>query len=325
MYWLGRHAERAEAACRLLRSLLTRLSTDEAPDDAPELPTLIRCLAAQGQIEPGYAVEGMNEQLPSLGLSLPRAVFDLRQIGSLRSTIQSLYRNASQVRDRLSLDSWRILLHVQQSLETTAQTPRLELLDVLELIHRVIRELAAFDGMLSESMTRALAWRFLDLGRRMERALQTLLLLQNSLCRVANVESSILEAVLEVADSSMTYRSRYLASLQVPPVLDLLLTDDTNPRSLVFQLAALADHVENLPREMRQPLLSDEQRIVLSALHSVRMLDVETLSEMGFTPPRSALDRLLERLASQLPRLADLISHRYLVHAGLPRQLAEGT
>jgi uncharacterized alpha-E superfamily protein len=284
--------------------------------------TLVRCLAAQGQIEPGFAVDGMREQLPAIGEALPGAVFDLRQPGSLRSTIQALYGNASQLRDRLSLDSWRILLHVQQSLETAAGAGHLELLDVLELMNRVIGELAAFDGMLSESVTRALAWRFLDLGRRLERGLQTLSLLQHAFFRGETPDSSILEAVLEVADSSMTYRSRYLASFQVAPVLDLLLTDDTNPRSLVFQLAAMAHHVQNLPRDEQQPLLSAEQRIVASALHSVRMLDVESLDEACHAAARTSLDRLLERLSGQLPRLADIISHKYLVHAGLPRQLA---
>ena len=57
----------------------------------------------------------------------------------------------------------------------------------------------------------------------------------------------MLESLLEAADSAITYRRRYLASLHAAPVLDLLLTDPTNPRSVVFQLGALLEHVVKLP------------------------------------------------------------------------------
>jgi uncharacterized alpha-E superfamily protein len=131
----------------------------------------------------------------------------------------------------------------------------------------------------------------------------------------------VLEAVLEVADSMMTYRSRYLANLQMAPILDLLLTDETNPRSLAFQLVALSDHVENLPRDVSQAMRSPEQRAALNALTTIRMADVESLSETQ-KGQRVQLDRLLARLADQLPRLSDMISHKYLVHAGVTRAFA---
>ena len=134
----------------------------------------------------------------------------------------------------------------------------------------------------------------------------------------------MLEAFLEVVDSLMTYRSRYLATLQPAPVLDLVLTDETNPRSVAFQLVTLADHVENLPRDRTQPLRSPEQRIVLSLLTAVRMAEAVTLRRLPRRDERTKLDRLLGRLGDQLPRLSDLIAHKYLVHAGTPRQLAEG-
>jgi uncharacterized alpha-E superfamily protein len=138
-------------------------------------------------------------------------------------------------------------------------------------------------------------------------------------------DAPVLEAFLEVADSLMTYRSRYLATLQPAPVLDLVLTDETNPRSVAFQLVTLADHVENLPRDRTQPLRGAEQRIVLSLISAVRMVDLDTLRRLPRHGDRTKLDRLLGRIYDQLPRLSELIAHKYLVHAGTPRQLAEGT
>ena len=88
----------------------------------------------------------------------------------------------------------------------------------------------------------------------MERSLHTLALLGGALGRTTpGGEGAVLEAVLEVADSSMTYRRRYMSSLQTAAVLDLLLSDESNPRSLAFQLVALADDVDKLPREMDLP------------------------------------------------------------------------
>jgi uncharacterized alpha-E superfamily protein len=161
------------------------------------------------------------------------------------------------------------------------------------------------------------------MGRRLERALHTLTLLRSTLNRATADENAVLESLLEIADSSMTYRNRYLTILQLPPVLDLLMTDETNPRSVAYQLVALARHVENLPREQADPLLSAEQRIMTALLAGLRLADIDTLCHVDQEGERKALDRLLARLAGQLRSLSDRITHTYLVHAGPSRQMAE--
>jgi uncharacterized alpha-E superfamily protein len=322
LYWLGRNIERADGAARLLRTVLVRLTSESESASIPELPVLLRTLAHEGQIEPDYVVEGMKDVLPAIEQALPESVFDPKQPGSLRRMLTNMHRGASIVRDRISIDSWRIINRIDQEF----QLPALGVADpsdLLTMLNQMIINLAAFGGLVMESMTRAQGWRFLDIGRRIERSLHTINLLQNTLVEPVDNEPPVLEAVLEVADSLMTYRSRYLANLQVGPVLDLLLTDGTNPRSVAFQLAALSEHVENLPRERSQPQPGNEQRIIMSLLHSVRMTEVEALCETQPGGERPNLDRLLSRLASQLPKLSDAISHKYLIHAGALRQLAE--
>jgi uncharacterized alpha-E superfamily protein len=133
----------------------------------------------------------------------------------------------------------------------------------------------------------------------------------------------VLEALLEIADSSMTYRNRYTTNLQLAPLLDLLVTDETNPRAVAFQLAALANHVERLPRGAGDPLLSDEQRLILSVVSGVRLADVHALAEPDERGERRKLDALLEDSAAKLCDLASAISRKYLVHAGPAHQLAE--
>jgi uncharacterized alpha-E superfamily protein len=285
-----------------------------------EVPVLVRALASAGQIEPGFVIEGIREQLPAIEQILPQAVLDEQHAGSLRNMLSALRRVAWTVRDRISVDSWRIIHQLDEEFRRRRRGD--DLSGLLVMLNQGLVYLSAFSGLVVESMTRTQGWRFLDLGRRLERSLHTINLVQSGLVDAADSDASVLEAVLEVADSKMTYRSRYLAQMRLAPVLDLLLTDETNPRSLVFQLAALAEHVENLPREESGPLRTPEQRIAASMLHALRMIDAETLGYQPGSGPHSQLERLLSRLAGQLPKLAESISHKYLIHAGPLRQLA---
>jgi uncharacterized alpha-E superfamily protein len=167
------------------------------------------------------------------------------------------------------------------------------------VLDNAVMLLVAFAGLASESMTRTQGWRFLDLGRRIERSLQIACGLRAllPLKPVARDETNALEALLIVHDSIMTYRSRYLASLQVPIVLDLLVTDETNPRSLVHQLGTIANHVDRLPH------------------NSVRLADVFELAQTE-KGERAALHRLVARVCEQLPKLSDAVSTKFLIHAG---------
>jgi uncharacterized alpha-E superfamily protein len=173
-----------------------------------------------------------------------------------------------------------------------------------------------------ENMTRGPGWRFLDMGRRLERAMHTVGLLASTLVQGVAHEGVALEAVLEIADSSMTYRARYLTTLQYAPVLDLLLSDDSNPRSVAFQLVALAEHVERLPRDIADPSLSPTQRLMLRLLTRLRLADIPGLCTVDAAGQRPRLATLLAQLAQELPALAETLTLQYLSHAELTRHLA---
>ena len=120
----------------------------------------------------------------------------------------------------------------------------------------------------------------------------------------------------------MTYRRRYRSSLHTAPVLDLLLADETNPRSLAFQLVALGDHVENLPQDTSHPRRSPEQRVMMAALMHLRLADIDALASANDAGIRQGLDEMLKRLEGELPVLSDTITRNYLSHAQASRQLA---
>ncbi|MCA8995531.1 MAG: circularly permuted type 2 ATP-grasp protein [Planctomycetaceae bacterium] len=315
LFWLGRYVERAEGSARLLRTIAVLLM--EESESAHQVRPLLRALAEQGQIDPDHIVSGLEKAFPALERMLPSVIADANRPKSLRSSIQQAMRLISSVRDRLAVDAWRILHRIHSaSLEKTVDLP-----DVLEYLDGVILDLVSFSGLCAESMTRAQGWRFLDLGRRIERAWQTATLIRATAVHVSTEEPMVLESLLRTCDCFMTYRSRYMATLQTAPVLDLLVTDESNPRSISYQLAEIAAHVDELPRSEQDVVRTAEQRLALSLLNAVRLADVYEISHAnnGF---RESLDRILKRLVDQLPALSNAISSRFLIHAGLSRHFA---
>src|SRR5207249_12070326 len=132
---------------------------------------------------------------------------------------------ASTVRDRISLDSWRILSRLLQDFTPPESTSLPSLSAVLELLNHTIMTLAAFSGLGVENMTRGPGWHFLDMGRRLERALYTVGLLRSLLIDVGEHEETALETLLEIADSTMTYRIRNMTTRQLPSLLIRTLMD----------------------------------------------------------------------------------------------------
>jgi uncharacterized alpha-E superfamily protein len=329
LYWLGRYAERTDALVRLLRGILVRLTEQSGLVEVPELPALLRTLTQQTHTFPGFVGKGAEARLAAPVEEVLAVLFDDSRPGSLAATLDYLRRVAGMARDRISTDMWRVLSGLdlgEQPPSAAAEDDGSEggrtLSDVLDLLNRIVSALAAFGGLAVESMTRGQGWRFLDMGRRLERSLQIVTLLRSTLASATANEGPVLEALLEIADSSMTYRRRYLSSLQTAPVLDLLLADETNPRSLAFQLAALAANLDDLPREAALPGRSAEQRQMLSVLTALRLADVDELARPDSAGARLRLDSLLGRLGAELPVLSDTITRNYLSHLEPSRHLA---
>ncbi len=117
--------------------------------------------------------------------------------------------------------------------------------------------------------------------------------------------------MLELADSFITYRSRYRVEPMLPLVLDLLVMDESNPRSLAYQMAVLTRHLEGLPQATEGTALPRERRIVLGLQTAVRLADVEALSTTDADGTRSGLAVFLQQALADLPALSDAISRRY--------------
>jgi len=320
LFWLGRHIERSEGLVRQLRSVVVRMTSEL---EATTLPGLIALVRAMSESNPAGDLTPTNfeETLEGLETEVFDLLLDENRAGSLAETLRMLYHTAAVVRDRISVDTWRLVNQLDLDLLVPGRKTRPALNDTLVLFNQVLNLLAALSGLGTESMTRGPGWRFMDMGRRLERALHTARLVRGTLAHWPGELTPLLEALLEIADSSMTYRYRYLASLQLAPVLDLLLIDETNPRSVGFQVNALADHVKNLPSKGTDPLRNRESRVMVACQAALRLADVEALAESQPDGSRPLLDRFLHETVEHLWHLSESLTKTYFTLTGPARHL----
>jgi uncharacterized alpha-E superfamily protein len=234
--------------------------------------------------------------------------------GGLRRMLNEVRRVASAVRDRLSEDTWRVLNQLHHDFQL--RPGRIQLDDVLVHLNRMMTDLAAFGGMM-ENTTRGHGWRFLDIGRRLERSINLASLLRITLISDPGEATAVLEPLLEIADSSMTYRRRYFAMPQLSPVLDLLLADHANARGLLFQLTALSEQLPQLPHDPRAPSPTTEERLIAEVRVKVGEADIQALCERGPDDDFSALTALLTSVEDDLRACSDAITYYYFSHAEL--------
>ena len=305
LFWLGRYAERLEDTTRLLRTALGRLAGEGGPGDELELAALARWLVWLEVLPERFEKPFTSAELAA---ALRDLVFAREEPGSVRAQLGRVGFIIASVRDRLSGDTWRILNHMQIEFPTTIRraTPG----TIRAALHRLIFHLAAFSGMEMENMTRGHAWRFLALGRRLERALNVAANVRAVLA-TAPAGAAALPPLLEYTDSTMTYRRRYFAQPELAPTLDLLLADISNPRSLAFQCRALSHHLDELPEAGGTLPDPAPFRAVLARLTAA---DIPALAEAARRGEPAPLDALLDEITEGCSALAELLGATYFSH-----------
>lgn len=294
LFWFGRYAERCDNLARYLRVTLNRLS------DSLDNPGEWKALSALGRTI-GLLPEDCNER--EAVRPLLRATFDAQHHGGLASHVLHLSRTGFQLRERLSLDNWRTLNALAQQIGSKP-FERVGIFEALAQLDEYITSFMTLAGFALDGMTRDHGWRFLSLGRRIER-----LQFQTEAIEAAmkmGVRGNP-EWLLEVSDSIVTYRARYMARPEWIAVLDLLIADDTNPRGIVFQTTGLCDYIERFNAS-----LGDMPDCGLEALHR-RLLALDP--GLDFHPGSQALSEALGTLRTAAASLSDQISVHYFSHA----------
>ena len=319
LYWLGRYAERVDAAVRLLRAAMPLLSEESSRRSTAALTGALSFLT-----DLGYVPHGAGAANPPPARALQAAISSMlsesEQRGSLRWHVERLRNAAWLLRDRLSADSWRIISRLESDLRS-GRSRRRERGGLRRTLDQMVMMLASFSGAVSEGMTRGHGWRLLDFGRRLERALQVIRLLRHGLTTVTGDERARIELLLDATDSVITYRSRYLTSMRVNLVVDLLLLDDANPRGVALQLDHLKQHVAHLPEPPTPGRTSPESKRITAAVAAIQLVDFDELCDVR-DGRRHHLTALLDRVQTDLRGLSDALTRDYLTHAAPVRHLA---
>jgi len=237
LFWLGRLTERCDNTARLLRAALGRLVDITATERGPDWAAIVELLR-RAEI---FGEDANTGDEPGILAALRDAIENEARPG-LAGSLRQLLFVASQLRDRLSTDNWRTLNSASGRL-LRLRRRQLPLADLLAELDRDIVAFMTLSGFALDGMTRDHGWRFLSLGRRIERLQFMTLALQIALAGSRDMD---LDWLLEVGDSGITYRSRYMARPEWLPVLDLLVRDPSNPRSVVFQLKGLDDFLRRI-------------------------------------------------------------------------------
>jgi uncharacterized alpha-E superfamily protein len=233
LFWFGRYCERCEASARLLRVALGRFGDDvPGDDDERARPVILELLRQAGMLPAGAGDPGDK----GLSLALRGAITDDSQPG-LAASLRHMRRVASTLRERLSLDNWRTINRLTQGL-AHGRTRKVAVSDLLGELDLTIAAFTTLSGFALDGMTRDPGWRFLSVGRRLERLEWLCITLRHA---VAGPSEMDLTWLLRLTDSIITYRARYMARPEWLPVLDLLICDEANPRSIAFQLIGLYD------------------------------------------------------------------------------------
>ncbi len=330
LYWIGRYAERAEGLVRLLRIIVLRtgdrLSEGRGFDQVRTQRLLLETLTHQTLTYPGFVGEGCEALLSRPEPELLSLLTDPQKVGGLPQTLQALGNAAWSVRDRLSMDTWRVVNDIDDQMRALTGGAGTELEEALDELDPLVTALVAFSGLTRENMTHNDGWHFLEIGHRLERAINTNTLLSNTLIDDSgeDVEALLAEAVLGITDSLIIYRRRYQSGTQVGALLDLVLQDESNPRSLAFQLVKLEQLVRELPRpEGYTGGRSKAEKLVLEALTAVRLADIDELANSTGEGDwsRGVLSELLRGNARLMPLLSDELTALYFRHEDRPHSL----
>jgi uncharacterized circularly permuted ATP-grasp superfamily protein/uncharacterized alpha-E superfamily protein len=292
LFWVGRYVERAEATLRLVRAVMNRVAeTDE---------TTASVIAALGSLLQTWNAAPTETSGAAAAFITRAALTRVDLSGSLPALAGAARSAASVIRDRFSPDAWRAINDLATIIGMPLAFGPAESA-IVERVEAALRIIASLSGLAQENMTRLAGWRFLELGRRIERAIITGRLVR---CfALPGAPEGGLDVLLELADSQITYRQRYVMVAARAPVIDLVILDPNNPRSVAFQLDRIEAHLSALPGGSAAGRLSPVQQIAASIATRLRTVDAAAIDET-----------LLIDTAQALMKLSDAVTAAYLAN-----------
>lgn len=322
LFWIGRYGERAESMARLLIVARDRFHVYRHHQHSEESECVPVLMAALGRITgTDTAADGGGDHAEMIAVApstLWSLTVDPHRPGSLVQSVEGLALAARAVRDQMSNDTWMVLAAVERALALDSEPPD-SLAEADAALTRAqgqtLAGMLTLSGVAAESMVRDVGWTMMDIGKRIERGLWLTALLRATLTvvRGAAAEQTVIESTLVACESSVIYRRRTAGKVSVSAMVELMLFDAQNPRSLLYQLDRLRTDLGDLPGSSGS---SRPERLVAEIGTLLRRSHPAALERVGDDGRRAELADLLGAVHAELRNLADVITTTQLALPG---------
>jgi uncharacterized alpha-E superfamily protein len=305
LFWFGRYLERAEATLRVVRCLSARSVDPDAPMQLGRqaLERLMEVLVGWGAVEASTLAEGAVE-------TSEEGMRKAANYGSALALARSARKAAAVIRERLTHQTWALIGRLELALNPE-RTWRSSAGEIVDMADDALTIIAALSGLFDENFNRGAGWVFYVMGRSVERGTNTCRLLRQFAGNDAS--EPLLEVMLDLIDSQITYRSRYLVGISLVPVRDMALLDPFNPRSVAFQVNRIDEGIASLP-VLREDGMLEEPRRLASLLEA----------DLTAQRPESFDESSILSVEQRLLALANAIAGRYFLQ-GAGQRRAEKT
>ncbi len=315
MFWIGRYLQRSESAVRWSRKVMMLNLEHEVQNADPCIIGLVQAIAYQTASTPDFVSRHLTQQ-PTTQISFQNNFLAAQHNGSLIYNIKSLTQAARSIQDQLSDDIWHVIDTLNREMELVAAPSQ-----TLESLDRLILAFAAFRGVTKDSMGYGMGRRFWEMGRQMEWALNLINLLQSTIVHTHDISDLTLQVLLDVEDSHVIYRHRYSMEPHPQSVMEMIVQDASNPRSIATQLMVLHEHVSALAKSQKSENSKLEQ-LIMEGLRQLRLAQLNPIeNKSDVETVQSVFRQLLYDLVSMLHQFSDALSDSYLRPLELPRQL----
>ncbi|MEM9399602.1 MAG: circularly permuted type 2 ATP-grasp protein [Verrucomicrobiota bacterium] len=311
LFWLGRYVERADNLVRSILVISRAIQESTNEDEIAALYPFVKGVTPYKLLHYKNIEDADISPIKLVEQTTLKLLWDRASHESLLSVLEQTQRISHTVKERISgnisyvLDDVPIVGEfltekVNSQLNENLYNDLLKLLDCL----------TAFSGTIAENTTRGQDWYFMDIGRRLERTMLLVEVMYACLETETEHEEYLLSHMLNFADSTITYRRRYLNNIWPEAVLDLIVSDTANPRSLAFQVKSIKEHLECLPHFDRD-IQHDIDRKALELFSRVLLLDVQKFLEVDDAKKRDAMKPFYDDTSDYISEMSDLIGKQY--------------
>jgi uncharacterized circularly permuted ATP-grasp superfamily protein/uncharacterized alpha-E superfamily protein len=328
LFWVGRYTERILGNARFLRTAMqfvaegNKLVTEQ---NAETERLLLAALTRYSYTYPGFTGPDQERIFEDPWKELVDIFLNEKRTGSLKYNFLQFQKAIYEVRDHWSTDTWRVLRSIEEELQREVPSTHHGHLEMLHALDSLITSIVAFIGLNRESISREQGWVMLDLGRKIEQSLLLITMLKTMLVTIypEEVEYNLQQSILMNNESLVSYRYKYRVPIQTLLVLDLLLFDPNNPRSLTYQVDKLKGYLQSLPKNAGAHSLTEYERLILEADTLVKLTDKNELTLPD--PARNEyrkLDDFLSRMFTLLSAIPNVVSKTYFKHELMSKSIA---